>query len=85
MPLYAVTVLYVKTDETDCSAVALIGAPNAGEAIALAAEAVLALPHCLALIGGECEEIDPNARAVPNAPSEAQATPRYRPDGATLH
>lgn len=74
MKLYVVTVLYTKTDGTDCSAVALAGAPDASEAILAAAESVLALPHCKRIIGGDCEELDaPNAQAP------------YRPAGTTVH
>jgi hypothetical protein len=81
MKLFAVTVLYVKTDGADCSAVALVGAPDAAEAILAAAEGVRALPHCREIVGGDCEELTaPNAQAEPNARASA-----YRPHGATVH
>ena len=90
MTLYAVTVHYLKTDETECTAVALVGAPSAGEAIAMAAEAVSELPHCLALIGGECEQADPDLIDALQADAAAgRATPHDiampRPAGSTLH
>lgn len=81
MKLFAVTVLYVKTDGTDCAAVAMVGAADAIEAIEAAAESVWQLPHCKEVKGGACEELD-----APDAPakgSHAQAT--YRPAGATVH
>jgi hypothetical protein len=67
MKLFAVTVLYTKTDGTDCSAVAMVGAETAIEAIDAAAEGVRALPHCREVEGGACEEVAdlaPNAQAA---------------------
>lgn len=57
MKLFAVTVMYIKTNGTDCSAVALVGAPSALEAIDAASEGVRALPHCAKVEGGTCEEV----------------------------
>jgi hypothetical protein len=76
MKLFAVTVLYIKTDGTDCSAVAMVGAPSALEAIDAAAEGVRALPHCREVQGGACEELadlGSNARE-PQAPAATHPT-----------
>lgn len=72
MKLFAVTVMYIKTNGEDCSAVAMVGAPTAIEAIDAATEGVLALPHCREVQGGACEELadltrEPNARAATHA------------------
>jgi hypothetical protein len=67
MKLFAVTVMYIKTDGTDCTAMAMVGAPSAVEAIDAAAEGVRALPHCREVQGGMCEELAdlaPNARGA---------------------
>ena len=85
MRLFAVTVLYLKTDDTETAAVALIGAPNACEAIAMAAEAVSELPEYLGLIGGDCEELDAQALAALNAPDAPVANAQATAAGATIH
>lgn len=81
MSIYVVTVLYIHKDGRDVEACAVIGAPNAPEAIEAACEAVRAFPHCARIEGGVCEPLDvetaSNARADNVVP--------LRPRGATVH
>jgi hypothetical protein len=63
--------MYIKTNGEDCTALAMVGAADAMEAIDTAAEGVKALPHCREVRGGMCEEVadlapsaGPNARAA---------------------
>lgn len=67
MKLFAVTVMYIKTNGEPCKALAVVGAAEAIEAIDTAAEGVRQLPHCREVQGGMCEELadlEPNARAT---------------------
>ena len=57
MKLFAVTVLYVKTDGTDCNAVAMVSAVDAWDAIDAAEAGVRALPHCREVKGSTCHEL----------------------------
>jgi hypothetical protein len=59
--------MYIKTNGEDCTALAMVGAADAMEAIDTAAEGVKALPHCREVQGGMCEEVadlEPNARGA---------------------
>lgn len=72
MRLFMVTVIYTHKDGRDVEACALIGAPDAVEAIDAAATAVQGLPHCAKVLGGTFEEMggdssnaqEQNARAA---------------------
>jgi hypothetical protein len=67
MKLFAVTVIYTHNDGRTVEAVAIVGAPDAMQAIDAAAEGVRALPHCREVQGGMCEEVadlKPNARGA---------------------
>jgi hypothetical protein len=68
MKLFAVTVLYTHNDGRTVEAMAVVGAPNAIEAIDAATEGVKALPHCREVEGGMCEELaDLEPSEAPNA------------------
>jgi hypothetical protein len=69
--VFMITVLYRHNDGRNVEACAIIGAPDALEAIDAAAEAVKALPHCAEVLGGMCEEMGGEA---PNAQRATHAT-----------